>query len=457
MATIAFTEDLWQELVAQLAKPFESAGIVLAGFAEGDDPTLLARRVIWVPPEAYAEQSEWSMKIRSTGYVPALKSARFDSSVPIFFHTHPKGAPEPSSHDEEVDRQLADLFRSRSGRDIYVSLIVGGFPDSPSFTGRLDRERGRSEPIARLRVVGGRRWSFVPGHDHARGHELKNSDRFDRQVRAFGHEGQVVLESLRVGVVGAGGTGSAVCEQLLRLGVGSLVVIDDDLVDKSNLTRIHESGQKDLGRPKVELVVIEANRIASPTRVVPVKGNVASPSVARRLTNCDVIFGCTDDNAGRAVMSRLAYWYLTPLIDLGFAVRSVDGVIKGLFGRVTTVVPGEACLICRGRLDPAGIRNDLLSPEERKRLAGEGYAPELGERQPSVITFTTLVASFGINELFMRLYGYGPSELGSELLIRLNELDLSQNRVAPRPDHYCADRENWGRGDEDPLLSQMWP
>src|SRR5207244_4164085 len=77
---------------------------------------------------------------------------------------------------------------------------------------------------------------------------------YDRQVRAFGGGVQGILSNLRVGVVGVGGTGSAVAEQLIRLGTGKLYVFDGDRLDDSNLTRVYESGSDQIGLKKVRIV-----------------------------------------------------------------------------------------------------------------------------------------------------------------------------------------------------------
>ena len=122
---------------------------------------------------------------------------------------------------------------------------------------------------------------------------------FDRQIRAFGAQGQRLLGRLRVGVVGGGGTGSAIYEQLLRLGIGSIVPIDNDLVSDTNLTRIHESGVSDVGQPKVEVLAAVAERIALGTVVEPRVAKITERAAFESLRNCDVVFGCTDDNAGR--------------------------------------------------------------------------------------------------------------------------------------------------------------
>src|SRR5262249_45015168 len=163
-----------------------------------------------------------------------------------------------------------------------------------------------------------------------------------------------------------------------------------------------------------EVVRKAAKYIGTGSRVAPVKGSIAFQKTARAVRFCDILFGCTDDSAGRAVLSRLAYWYLIPLIDTGFVIASSQGTVSGLFGRVTRVLPGEACLICRGRIDPSDVRNQLMTSDERSRLASEGYAPGLGQRDPSVVPYTSLVGALAVSELLDRLFRISPADPPSE-------------------------------------------
>jgi len=87
---------------------------------------------------------------------------------------------------------------------------------------------------------------------------------------------------------------------------------------------------------------------------------VTAEHAARRLAGCDVVFGCTDDNAGRLVLSRLPTYYLTPVIDMGVLLSSDNGRLTGIDGRVTVVSPGSACLVCRGRIDLARAGSEQL-------------------------------------------------------------------------------------------------
>ena len=109
--------------------------------------------------------------------------------------------------------------------------------------------------------------------------------RYARQriLPGFGEAGQDRLSRAHAVVIGAGGLGSAVLPILAAAGVGTLTVIDDDLVDETNLHRQILHGAHDVGRPKVES--------ALDTRAHPVardepSSHAASRSPRRRPRNC---------------------------------------------------------------------------------------------------------------------------------------------------------------------------
>lgn len=446
--TIAVTHEQWVDLKDKLSLGVETAAILHAGFSDADDFSLLVRDIHWIPDEHYTRRERSALEITSAGFVPSLKKAADDGTMPIFFHTHPQSSPSPSRYDAEVDNRLKDPFRIRTGHRAYASLVLGGTADVPTFDGRLlvDQEDHR---ISRIRVVGDRLQLLTQ--------ETGTVDRtiYDRQVRAFGRDGQQLLSQLRVGVVGMGGTGSAVFELLVRLGVGRLIIADDDLVTESNLTRVHESSKTSVGLSKTQVAQSAADRIGLGTSVQGFNSRITDQKTAMALRDCDVVFGCTDDNRGRAILARLAYWYLVPIIDTAFLVDTDSGRVRGLYGRVTIVQPGTPCLFCRDRIDIAALGAEGLPVEERDRLAAEGYVPGIGEPDPSVGTYTTLTASFAVSEMLNRLYGLADAT-PSELLLRLSDHAISRLSVEPREDHFCQDRGTWGRGDTEPFLGQVW-
>lgn len=455
--TLVLPGPLADEIATATRNPLECAGVLLARRVEvGAMVRLLSRSLHWVPQPAYREQSPHHMLIHSEGYVGALGAAEADGAVPIWFHTHPgeAGVPLPSKHDRQVDRDIGDLFQLRSGSGFYATLIASPRGEGFVFSGEVTPEVGHATPIDRVWIAG-ERWRLLQSFAQR---PAAPAAIFDRSVRAFGPDIQRVLGELRIAIVGTGGTGSAVAEQLVRLGVRHLLLIDNDTLSESNVTRVYGSTPQDVGQPKVDVLRTHLTRIAPDLVSSTIQGMVTEKPVAKALRASDVVFGCTDDNAGRLILSRLGTFLLTPVIDVGVLLSSDRaGVLTGIDGRVTTLTPGAGCLVCRNRVDMARAAAEMRTPEERQRLADEGYAPALGQVEPAVVAFTTAVAAAAVNELLDRLIGYGPPERPSETLLRLHEREISTNSAAPREGHYCHPAQGkWGAGDQEPFLGQLW-
>jgi molybdopterin/thiamine biosynthesis adenylyltransferase len=456
-STLVLPEALALEVATAAAHPLETAGVLLASVVEVGDGNLrlLGRNMRWVDESGYLRREHDGLSIASHGYVPALALAETLGATPIWVHTHPgeDALPIHSRHDREVDRQLAELFRLRSGSNYYGALIFSPRDHGVAFTGYVEKA-GVAARIERLWDVGTRlRLTRSFDSDVA---DL--SPIFDRNIRAFGRAVQATLGDLHVGLVGCGGIGSAVAEQLVRLGVRRLTLVDPETLSDSNITRVYGSRPSDVGHTKVDVLRRHLLGIAPDAVVDAVPSMVTVEATARRLSPCDVVYGCTDDNAGRLVLSRMATYLLAPVIDSGVLLTAdEDGVLKGIDGRVTVLTPGQACLVCRGRIDLARAAAELLTPAERVRRADEGYAPALGRTEPAVVTFTTMVAAAAVNELLERLTGYGPEPRPSEVLLRFHDRELSTNLALPRDQHYCHPSSGkLGLGGMSPFLEQAW-
>jgi hypothetical protein len=376
----------------------------------------------------------------------AKKAAARNDSI-IFVHSHPTGIEDFSEQDDREEPKLMRFFADRLPGQPHGSLVVV----SPScMRGRI--WQGAWEPMSRIRQIG-ERFRFVD----AGGTDTPIPEFFDRQVRAFGPDIQRLLARLHVGVVGAGGTGSAVLEELVRLGVGTVSVFDGERFESSNVNRVYGSAISDEGRAKVEIAEEHLAGIGLGTRVRQY-GSIGIEEEAKRLRECDVVFGCTDRQAPRGTLVRLALWYLIPVIDIGVKINAPGGVIRDIIGRVTVLMPGEACLFCRRRISAEMIRLESLSPEEWERLADEHYAPELQDPAPAVIPFTTTAAAQGVQELLHRLTGFmGEDRHSSETLMMFHERTVRTNRTPAHPECLCSQRKNWGKGDRRDFLDVMWP
>ena len=102
----------------------------------------------------------------------------------------------------------------------------------------------------------------------------------------------------------------------------------------------------------------------------------------------------------------------TPVIDLGLAIEVSKGEapeIQALDGRVTVLQTGYQCLLCRRVINPVIARDQALkqnNPEAYEQRKAEAYVVGEGNPSPSVVLFTTDVASMGLQELLHRLQGF---------------------------------------------------
>jgi ThiF family len=496
---IALTEETFGDLVGALDVEQESAAVIASSFVvdaftpSESSPTpvltLLATNMTWVPEDAYLDRTGFGLSIRSTGWVPAFRKAIQSGQVPVFVHTHPSGLAAFSKWDDQVDQHLATAARDL-GAPAYASIVVAGTPAAPAVVARSCRfdtgdpgsAGGDSEiefcAVDAVRVAGASLRLFLPPKiaptdtanlddpealedlDAGDGQPVSGAPMdasvFDRQVRMLGPEGQRTLGTLNVAIIGAGGTGSAVAVQLARLGVGGICLVDDDNVTAATPTRGHGMRMTDLGRSKVEVLGAHLRDIGLNTRVTEVQAQLHEPEALRAIAHADVVFSCVDGHGARLILNRFAYAHLTAVIDLAVLVapQATGGV--EIDERVTWVAPGTACLLCRGRLDPARAYAENLDPETRKRLAGEGYVVDVETPQPAVVTLTTLIAALGTTEFLLRLTALGSPE-ATELIMRPHLGDLRRNQRPPRPGCFCTDPAFAGRGRRAPYLDLNWP
>jgi molybdopterin/thiamine biosynthesis adenylyltransferase len=480
--TLALASTLWDELCAALEDERETAGVISARVVDAgpDGVTYLARRVIWAPQDAYLDRQSYGLSLGSAGWVPAVRAALAEDSIPVFVHTHPRGRAVFSGHDDRVDADITAALPRMGYAGDYVALVVAGGVQSATAAARAypgTRAAGDppaaslisaglpAVPIGKIRIAGDYIRLLLSQADSGPGTgpgsepgPRAQDETFDRQIRMFGPAGQRMLGALSVGVVGTGGTGSAVAEQLARLGVGALTLIDDDVVTEPTPTRGYGMTAADLGRPKAQVLAEHLSAIGLATEVTALTTAVQDAAALDQLAAADVVFSCVDGHGARLILNRWAYAYLTPVIDLAILVSAVPetATVSGIDGRVTWLGPGTSCLLCRGRIDPALAYAEILEPEERKRLAGEGYARAAETRQPAVVTLTSLVASLATTELLQRLFGMA-DVTPTELIALVQRRELRRNRMPQRPGCFCASSQFLARGAEEPHLDLMWP
>lgn len=371
----------------------EACAVVYTGQATRADGSmrLLGREVEFAAAGDYTQQGELEAELTPDFVARVSKRARREGNGLTFVHSHPGGpAPEFSPTDDYGEERLAAFLAHRHPGMAHGALVV-------SAGGVRARRLGTGREIRVLSTGIEREVVFDPAPD---GNEEHGT--FDRQVRAFGAQGQRTLGRLRAGIVGLGGTGSLIAQQLVHLGVRKFLLIDPDVVEVTNLNRVANATGADIGRPKVDVAARYIRSLAADAQVRVIAGDVIRSRIARELFEVDFIFGCTDSHGSRAVLQQIAYQYLIPCIDMGTTITAADGKVTHIQGRVQLLAPGLACFTCNNLLNAAEVRRDMMTAFERK---SDPYLQGAREPAPAVMSLNGTVASLAVTMLLSVVTG----------------------------------------------------
>ena len=419
--------------------PLETAAFVLARPAQTPQGSwrLIVSEVIQVDAANYDRRTPVAIDLPPAVIAEVLARARREQLSVILAHSHPGTlGVQPSKQDLDGEARLRPTLHRR----------VPGVPHGRLILSENDAHAALfladgSTPLLKVIGVGPDITAFT-------GYGASLDDRYDRQVRAFGADGQHLLSTLRVGIVGLGGTGSVVTQQLAHLGVGAFQLIDPDVIETTNLNRvvgalpIHAFA----AAKKVDVAADVIRSINPAAAVTTSGGDIRDEATARSLLDCDFFFACTDSHGSRAVLTQLAYQYRLPGIDMGVAVHAREGAVTHVAGRVQMLASGLACLSCSAVLDPEEVRRDLLTDDERR---ADPYIVGEAVPQPAVISINSATASLAVTMMLSALTGM-PFE-GRHLRLRLETGLVKPVHVEPNPRcPICSKRGANGQGDRWP-------
>ena len=428
-------------------KKKESAVFLTAGFFQNEYGYHFTVRDVLIPKEHdYNFRSNCYLEVSPIFFNKTITMAEQENLTVIQCHSHPfsKDILEYSRADFDGESVSAQTIHDCLNEKPMGSMLFG----QKMIRGRIWLP-SHKEPIEieQIRIIDRHIQLRYIGHNHIKEKQI-DEKLFDRQIRIFGINGQKILSSLKVGIVGAGGTGSAVAEQLAREGIYKFVLVDQDKFSESNKTRMYGSYNDTTQTDKVKIVKDHIQRINSDAIVEEIAKNVISQKVLKRLRNCDVIFSCTDRNAPRSVLNELAYQYFIPVIDLGVGIDANNNMIDGGSVRVNILGPSLPCLFCVGIINSEQILAESLSPKERKIRYQQGYVQSMNDDVPAVITFTTMAASYAIFLLKDMFFNIIESN-NSTLLIDIKSLAAHKLSASIRKDCTCIMRT--GKGSYMPL------
>jgi len=419
----------------------EHGAVLLAGLAEGPrGPRLLASRLILaVDGRDYVPGQRGSRMLTSDLVRDAAVQAHDEKLAYIAVHNH-YGL-------DRVGFSGVDLASHERGYPALRQLtgqITGGLVLTPhAAAGDLWLPGGARTTLAEMIIPAGNLLRLRPAPASA----AARDQRQDRQARIFGDLGQETLRQLRVAVVGLGGVGSIIVELLARLGIGHLVLIDDDTVDHegTNLPRLVAAEPGDIDKPKTRLAARNARRANPDIELTIFRTRVEDPDARQALTMCDWIFLAADGHAARHWVNATVNQHLIPATQAGvkIPVDTGTGDIGQIHAITRLIIPGEGCMWCNGLIDPTELAIDMHPGREREAARYVDEAPA-----PSVIALNNLAAAEAVNHFMLAATGLHQHDDDLAWVIhrpRTRERDLlipRQNPDCP----WCTSTGTLGRG-----------
>lgn len=444
MIRLAIPPDVVEAITRHFARyaPLEAGAFCLLRHGQGSrDLRLLATAMSPLEAENCELQGDGVLRPTAQSISAAVSRAISAHAGLLFVHSHPDSAFPLglSAVDREAFNALASTLAPMLDGPFGAVVVHPHGWSGVLWTG------GTLRPIERILGVG-RSLQFLSPVA-----VTPDSPLDTRQQDALGRVHNK-LRILTVAIVGCGGLGSPMAEQLTRMGVGELILVDHDRLDTpSNIRRVFGSTmadlQKDPSPPKVEIVGNHLDRIGLGVPIRRVFGDVRTEVVFRTLLDADVVLCGADTHGSRAVLNDLASAYLLPVIDVGVRVGTkTGGVLTGLLAEVRVLTPTTPCLWCRRIIDGDVIRAENLPDAERTQLKREGYVlGGVGDPAPSVIALTVLGSGLATCALLAILSDEG--EVASDGYWVDGFLGDARDFVVREPDPFCRCRSIRGQGD----------
>lgn len=429
----------------------EVVALLVCGRRAGEDRHIFTVRDFVPIPYPECDRSPVHVTWNTDCIDAILCAASREHSAIIKIHSHLAPVRHFSEQDDASDCTIFGSISSLLDDDLpHASLIM--LADG-EIIGRAILPNGDRCAIETVVIVG----DEIKIHRTAGGW---TTDEFMRRhAQAFGSGTTKILRLLSVAIIGCSGTGSIVAEQLARLGVGKLVLIDPDTVEEKNLNRIINTRKEDavLQRYKVRVLAKAIARMGFGQQIVPLPINVCTSAGVRASAECDVVFGCMDGVEGRHLLNRLATFYCLPYIDVGVKLDADGkGGIENISGTVHYLQPGCSSLLSRRVYSMDQVSAEELrrtNPELYATQRREGYIRGVPEDRPAVISVNMFFASLAVNELLARLHPYRNEPNGAYAVLSAS---LTELRFYTEAEQTICDLlgPHVARGDVTPLLER---
>lgn len=222
---------------------------------------------------------------------------------------------------------------------------------------------------------------------------------YKRQTLAFGLEAQMATASTRTLQIGGGGVGSKLFVDLGLIGFGWLDLVEPDIIEESNLSRMMFRSE-DVGKKKADMIV-EFVKELRPRLVSKAWTTTIEQFPESRFRKYDLMIVATDNVTSRLYCNHMSLKHRIPSIQIGASLESYHELVS-----CRTVIPADPnypCYECYNTFKPEEMRFGFVSKETEKKLRKQNYG--LPTPVPSVVYLNTMAAGLAGSAAFKLVTG----------------------------------------------------
>ena len=337
--------SLYQSMLADLKRPhkfaYERVGFLYARTTVLSDQARIITFTGYDPVNDtdYIEDDSVGARIGSTAIRRAMQRVLDGdcSGFHVHLHNH-HGQPWPSGDDKEGLPGIVESFANVKPTQPHGILILS--KDSFYALVKVNGEEHFVIPEIIAAVQYPMVLQFVSEHTSPQSSILQRQS-------FLGERSTGIFEHISVVLVGLGGGGSHLAQQLAHLGVKRFTLFDFDKVEDSNLNRLVGAYFKDIAKARLKTEIAKRMILnINPNAEVKIF-NSRWQENAEALQAGDVAFGCVDTYEDRSQLEAECRRYLIPYLDIGMDVHeSVEG--KHMSGQAILSMPGQPCMRCIG-------------------------------------------------------------------------------------------------------------
>lgn len=365
MITFRISSQLAKEIKSDLMRAhshaFERVGFIFTKLtisSDGKKSIVLASGYEPVSDEDYIEDESVGARINSTAIRKVMQRVLTTGEGAFHVHIHDHdGTPGLSYTDRKEIRPMMQSVRNASPQSAHGLIVLSR---DAAYAEALVPKTSTFSPVGKIIAVG-----FVMTLLAGDFTSPDEGERFSRQT-FLGPSAESNIVNYRVGIVGLGGGGSHIAQQLAHVGFQNFTLFDMDVVESSNLNRLVGGTQEDVktGTAKVEVAARLIHGVNPDAQIEKIKSRWQdAPDFIR---NCDVVFGCVDSYAERRDLEIAMRRYLIPYLDIGLDVHQSGDEPPRMAGQVILSMPGELCMSCLGFLTKTNLEREA----ERYGVAG---------------------------------------------------------------------------------------